>query len=137
MVCKGKVLIRKHEKYHLWLGVGGHIELNEDPNQAAIREVKEEVGLDVTLWSPIQLPEVGDDDVELVPPVFLTRHPINDIHSHIASVYFATSSNQDVTPEFKTDEWRWLSRAEVEKNRFGMKPNIQHYALAALDALGG
>jgi 8-oxo-dGTP diphosphatase len=136
VVCEGKVLIRKHEKYHLWIGVGGHIELDEDPNQAAIREVREEVGLDVKLWSPVQLPTAGGDDIELVPPVFLNRHPINDSHSHIANVYFATSPNRDVIPEFKNDEWRWLSRDEVEKNQLGMKPNIRHYALVALDVLG-
>ena len=30
-----------------WIGVGGHIEEGETPNQAAIREIKEETGLDV------------------------------------------------------------------------------------------
>ena len=30
-----------------WIGVGGHIEKNETPDQAVIREVKEETGLDV------------------------------------------------------------------------------------------
>jgi ADP-ribose pyrophosphatase YjhB (NUDIX family) len=51
VVYKDKVLLRKHDKYNLWLCVGGHIELDEDPNEAALREVKEEVGLDVTLWN--------------------------------------------------------------------------------------
>ena len=40
VVHKNKVLLRKHDKYKTWLGVGGHIELDEDPNQVAIREVK-------------------------------------------------------------------------------------------------
>lgn len=43
------VLLRKHDKYKMWLPPGGHIELDEDPSEAAIREAKEEVGLDVTL----------------------------------------------------------------------------------------
>ena len=30
-----------------WMGVGGHIEIGETPDQALIREVKEETGLDV------------------------------------------------------------------------------------------
>jgi len=39
IVHNNKVLLRKHDKYKIWLSVGGHIELNEDPNQAAIRDV--------------------------------------------------------------------------------------------------
>ena len=39
------VLLGKHEKFHRWLQPGGHIELDEDPNEAALREVKEETGL--------------------------------------------------------------------------------------------
>ncbi|MDP2642022.1 MAG: NUDIX domain-containing protein, partial [bacterium] len=49
IVYKDKVLIRKHDKYDKWLAVGGHIELEEDPNQAAVSEEKEEVGLDIKL----------------------------------------------------------------------------------------
>ena len=46
IVYDNKVLLRKHDKYGMWLSVGGHIELDEDSNQAALREVKEEVGLE-------------------------------------------------------------------------------------------
>ena len=49
IVHKDKVLLRMHDKYHLWLSVGGHIELDEDPVQGIIREVKEEVGLDIKI----------------------------------------------------------------------------------------
>ena len=30
VVYKNKVLLRKHDKYKLWLSVGGHIELEDD-----------------------------------------------------------------------------------------------------------
>ena len=43
IVFNNKVLLRHHDKYDMWLPVGGHIELGEDPNEAAVREVKEEV----------------------------------------------------------------------------------------------
>ena len=33
-----------------WLPIGGHIELDEHPEQAAIREAKEESGLNVELY---------------------------------------------------------------------------------------
>ena len=50
IVHKNKVLLRKHDKLKIWMSVGGHVELDEDPVEAALREVKEEVGLDITLY---------------------------------------------------------------------------------------
>ncbi len=49
IVHKDRVLLRMHDKFKIWLSVGGHVELDEDPIEAAVREVKEEVGLDVTI----------------------------------------------------------------------------------------
>lgn len=45
IVHEDRVLLRKHDKYKVWLMVGGHIELDEGPEEAALREVQEEVGL--------------------------------------------------------------------------------------------
>lgn len=39
VVHKNKVLLRKHDKHGVWVGVGGHIELDENPNEAILREV--------------------------------------------------------------------------------------------------
>ena len=69
VVFENKVLLRKHDKYGRWLSVGGHIELEEDPNQAAIREVKEEVGLDVVLWDEgMQFTVQEENFKNLIPP---------------------------------------------------------------------
>src|SRR5256886_11095557 len=46
---KGKVLLIHHRKLDKWLPLGGHIELDEDPEQAALREAKEESGFDIEL----------------------------------------------------------------------------------------
>ena len=72
LVYKDKVLLRLHEKYKIWLSVGGHIELDEEPNQAAIREVKEEVGLDIQLFDDLQpFKDESNDYKELIPPKFM------------------------------------------------------------------
>jgi len=135
IVCDNKVLIRKHDKYDMWLAVGGHIELDEDPNQTALREVKEEVGLDITLFRVRTLPASTDTTTELIPPIFLNKHRISDMHSHVTYTYFASSKTQDVVPERPNDVWCWLTKAEVTSNVVDMPVNIQFYALAALDAL--
>lgn len=132
VVNNDKVLLRKHDKYGIWLSVGGHIELNEDPNQAAIREVKEEVGLDINLIAPkdfIALDEPNHQ--ELIPPVFINRHRINDEHEHVTLTYFATSASGKVTPENEDDVWLWFTEAEIETST-ELSQHIKHYALTAL-----
>jgi len=101
IVYNNKVLLRKHDKYGIWLGVGGHVELDEDPNQAAIREVKEEVGLDVVLANDL-LPHSTQtgDYLELIPPKYLNRHRINSTHEHIGMTFFARAA----TDKFSNQE---------------------------------
>src|SRR5579884_976268 len=45
----GKVLLTKREDYHVWCLPGGHIDPGETFPQTAIREVREETGLEVRL----------------------------------------------------------------------------------------
>lgn len=136
IVYKDKVLLRKHDKYKIWLGVGGHIELDEDPNQAALREVKEEVGLDVELRGSNIPVDLGQEDYyELIPPIFLNRHAINHDHDHVSYVYFALSDSNKVIPENSDDEWHWLNENELQENKLQIQPTIKRYALEALRTL--
>ena len=132
IVFNKRVLLRKHDKYKKWLGVGGHIELDEDPIQAAIREVKEEVGLDIELFGEV-LPFQSENYKELLPPKFLNRHRINETHEHISLVYFARSKTDALRLSNKeiSEECRWFTKEEVEKSA-EIQPHIKEYALAAL-----
>jgi 8-oxo-dGTP diphosphatase len=44
VVHDARVLVILHRKLGKWLPLGGHIELDEDPELAALREAKEESG---------------------------------------------------------------------------------------------
>jgi 8-oxo-dGTP pyrophosphatase MutT (NUDIX family) len=137
IVCKNMVLLRKHDKYGFWLSVGGHIELDEDSNEAAIREVKEEVGIDIKL---VGKPKFFEDEKckELIPPKFLNRHYINETHEHITLVYFATSEKDIVIPseEEKSEEWKWFTIEELDSEKYELRDNIRFYAKTALEELG-
>lgn len=135
VVHQRKVLLRLHDKYKIWLSVGGHIEQNEDPNQAAIREVKEEVGLDIELYDGNKPFELSTNTYEeLIPPYFLNIHSITESHRHIGLTYFASSTTDKVIPEKHTDVWKWLDREELILMK-DLKPQILKYALKALDVI--
>ncbi len=140
IVCNNKVLLRKHDKYKLWMSIGGHIELYEDPNQAAIREVKEEVGLDIELYDKSGLTNKINisNSKELIPPILLNRHFINENHEHITLVYFAKSNtNKLILPieNEKSEECRWFSEEELDNNDFGINDRIKEYAKTALETI--
>jgi 8-oxo-dGTP pyrophosphatase MutT (NUDIX family) len=136
IVYKNKVLLRLHDKHKIWLSVGGHVELNEDPNQAALREVKEEVGLEIFLADnrPIQLIRMKEG--EIIAPRFMKRHPVSPKHEHVVLTYFATTRSDKVKVEHesdKSDDWKWVTLSELSK--MDLKPDIRFYAQQALEEL--
>ena len=138
IVYNNKVLLRKHDKYDIWLSVGGHIELNENPNEAAIREVKEEVGIDIELYKEKDQPLFKRDDYgELIPPQFMNIYKINDTHKHITLVYFAISSTDKIIQSTReeSEELKWFSSEELKDGKFGIRDEIRNYAQTALNKL--
>ncbi len=142
IVYKDKVLLRIHDKLKIWLSVGGHIELDEDPVQAAYREVKEEVGLDIQIigeaHGPTDQEEKNRGYKYLIPPRYLGKHPVNDTHEHIAFVYFATSESEDIADSVLDHEQgmetKWFTMEELENTE--LVPNVKFYAEEALKELG-
>jgi 8-oxo-dGTP pyrophosphatase MutT (NUDIX family) len=49
IVYKNKILLMEHRKLGGWFYTGGHVDPGELPEEAAIREAKEESGLDVEI----------------------------------------------------------------------------------------
>ncbi|KKS05005.1 MAG: NUDIX hydrolase [Candidatus Nomurabacteria bacterium GW2011_GWC2_41_8] len=140
IVYKNKVLLRMHDKYKIWLSVGGHIELHEDPVETALREVKEEVGLEVKIIGDAHGPLNGKPEnrgyTYLIPPRYLGRHPVNENHEHIAFVYFATSTTDvlsDSVSEHERSHTRWVNMEELGKME--LIPNVRFYATEALKEL--
>lgn len=134
---KNKVLLRKHDKYKIWLSVGGHIELDEDPNQAALREVQEETGLNVKIKDSRILKSDTEKYKELISPWFLNRHYVNDNHEHVTMIYFATSDTDEIKPssDEKSEGLKWFTREELNDLNHGLRENIRFYASKALEEL--
>ena len=131
------VLLRKHDKYKMWLMVGGHVELDELPTDAAVRETREEVGLDVVLVGSVPAITEGTGYQELLAPAFMNIHPIHETHRHISLVYFARAETREFSQgEHEiSDEIRGFTREELDDPSWGIQPTIVHYAKAALAAV--
>ena len=139
VVYQGKVLLRLHDKYNYWGGPGGHIDAGEDCNQAVVREVKEETGLHVVLRGPSGWQaEPTETNLDLVPPMFVNRHKINEHHDHSAFIFAATTDTSDIQAENAAEETecRWCTREDLDeliKNDARLRPESYRYAKTALE----
>lgn len=137
IVFKNKVLLHKHKKLGIWLPPGGHIELDEDPNEGAMREAKEETGLDVQLVGEAAEYDSVYGARDLIPPKFLNRHYFDTsrTHEHVDFAYFARTNTDEVRPEEEGGEIRWFTKEDIECNDEGIVPDVRSHALAALAEL--
>lgn len=117
VIYKGKVLLLWHRKLQMWLPPGGHIEPNELPDEAAIREVKEETGLDVVLLSQPALPPIPGPR-QLARPEGIQLEDIGPGHQHIDLVYFARPADpQSVRPVANDEVERigWYGLSDLDR----------------------
>lgn len=83
VVHKNKVLFVFHKELQKWLPLGGHIELDEDPDQALVREVKEESGIEeIEVLAPRITIEKAPERKFLYTPAYVDIHTINERHRH-------------------------------------------------------
>ena len=133
VVHDNKILLIHHRKLDQWLPLGGHIELHEDPEVAALREAKEESGLDVELLGE-RPPTTGPGTRALIAPRFLDIHRITDTHEHIGMIYWARPKNGSL--QLSTDEHhdiRWCSVEDLDKLQPPMSKAVKWYCRKALE----
>jgi len=118
------------------LPLGGHIELDEDPETAALREVREESGLEVRLVGE-RPPTTGNGTRALIAPRFLDIHRITDTHEHIGMIYWARPlSGQTTLCQAEHYDIRWCSTEELDSLRPPISAAIRWYCLKALEEVG-
>lgn len=133
VVQQGRVLLIHHRKLDKWLPLGGHIELDEDPEQAALREAREESGLDVELLGE-RPPTTEPGTRALIAPRFLDIHRITETHEHIGMIYWARPKNGKLTlAELEHHDLRWCSSAELEALKPAMSNAVKWYCRKAIE----
>ena len=135
VVLGGKILLIHHRKLDKWLPLGGHIELDEDPEQAALREAKEESGLEVELLGE-RPPTTGPGTRALIAPRFLDIHRISDTHEHIGMIYWARPRNGALNLSAEEHhDIRWCSPAELDSLQPPMDEAVKWYCRKALEEI--
>jgi 8-oxo-dGTP pyrophosphatase MutT (NUDIX family) len=130
-----RILLIHHRKLDRWLPLGGHIELDEDPEQAALREAREESGFEVELLGE-RPPTTSPGTRALISPRFLDIHRINDTHEHIGMIYWARprSGSLALAAEEHHDI-RWCTRADLETLKPALSPAVKWYCEKALEEI--
>lgn len=126
LVHDGRVLLHWHRRNQLWLPMGGHIEPNEDPIEAVLREVVEESGVAAEVL-PTVPPLPFSNIAQRPPPATILLAPVKSCSlarrlgwdgpvEHIDLVYYTRPARG--LAGLRTDDptMRWLDAAAVEAN---------------------
>ena len=132
VVREGKVLLHLHKKYNTWFPIGGHVEPNEFPHEAACREAREEAGIDIRLVNTEIAPDIDVGRVLRIPAPFCLYGEDGAPDNFFDFIFIAEADCETVTPgDGESRVFRWFSREDLET--FDVKPHIKNTALAVLD----
>lgn len=127
---RGRVLLQLHRTLGRWLPPGGHIEPNELPDEAALREVWEETGVRAELiGSPGLDVERPGQPRQLCRPAGVQLATIRPGHEHIDLVYFAIGQPASAPAR---EGARWFSLDELEP--LGLTEEVRAWCIAVLAA---
>jgi ADP-ribose pyrophosphatase YjhB (NUDIX family) len=104
---RDRVLLLRHADTGRWVLPGGAVEPDEHPADAAVRETREETGLEVRPTAIIAV-DGGPDHHE--------RYPNGDEVSYVTTVFRCEPTGGVLRPDgVEALEVRWVPRAEIAK----------------------
>jgi len=108
---EGKILLLKRSNQvgtyrGLWAGVAGYVEEFEDPYDTALKEIREEVGID---------PEVVELVRKGIPVEFFDTYEGKRYEWVVYPFLFHLKSKEVVRIDWEHDEYRWVHPSEVKR----------------------
>jgi 8-oxo-dGTP pyrophosphatase MutT (NUDIX family) len=115
VVAGGRTALHWHRKNSMWLPPGGHIEPDEDPVQAVVREALEETGV-ACVVVPHEPPLAFDVPAQVPPPLAILLEDIPDgPHQHIDLVYALRATGADAVERAAARGFVWLDDAALRR----------------------
>ena len=136
VVRADRVLLLWHRKLQMWLPPGGHIEPNELPDDAAVREVAEEAGIAVQLVGDRGVSV--DDPRQLIRPEGIQLERILPGHEHIDLIYFGRPvdpTRSQISANDESESIGWFTRLEMVSH--GVTTEVLAWTDRAFAALSG
>jgi 8-oxo-dGTP pyrophosphatase MutT (NUDIX family) len=143
-VHDGAVALHEHDKLEMWLPAGGHLDRDELPHEAALRETEEELGLAVDLVAPQEA--ITSETVRSIPqPQHFLVEDINVHengavgHQHVDFIFYGAAPSQAITPqpdEQPASDWRWFTPADLRARSDEIPADVVEVGLRAIEAVG-
>ncbi|ELZ84329.1 NUDIX hydrolase [Haloferax larsenii] len=141
IVNDGAVALHEHRRLGIRIPPGGHVDRDELPHEAGLREVEEETGLEPELVD--DTPAVPAPDGEALPrPREQMLYDINIHddgsvgHQHIDHIYYARVESRDIDPapgEEGPEVWEWYDREDLRES--DLDPDTVQFALDAIEVV--
>lgn len=106
-----KILLVKHHLFNKWVQPGGHIEEDETPEEAAIRETYEETGIKISLIGE-RFPR--EDDLIRPLGIQCNRKENGDRHFDITYAGVPNNPDSDLIISNESTDIGWFTRQELE-----------------------
>lgn len=133
IIQNGQILLTKRSDFEVWCLPGGHVDPGESPAQTAVREAKEEVGLDVRLTRQVGVyTRIGGD---------------YDMHLHLfaAEVVGGTPTPQPeevleiatFAPDALPEHMFWWHRPQVADALSGVTGAVWRFEVVPAEVVNG
>ncbi len=119
IVDADRTLLLWHRRLQMWVPPGGHVEPNEDPVTAVLREIREETGLEAEVL-PLSDTFSFVYPGQIAPPYTILLEDIadpGDPHRHIDMIYFCRPANSATLHPPEGAVVMWVEERDLAADR--------------------